>query len=183
MTKGQLRTALLRQLKQQKEEDRRRRSEAIARKVLRLAAVRRASVVCCYVALPYEVQTWQMMKGLLARGKRVVVPVVQPRSKRLALSEVRHPAADLARGAFGVLEPTPRARRPVRVEEVDVVLVPGVAFDQRGNRLGHGYGYFDRFLERLPKRVPTIGLAFRFQLIHHLPTTSHDHAVQTVLSA
>ena len=183
MTKGQLRTALLRQLKQQKEDDRRRRSEAIRRKVFRLTAFRRAATICCYVALPYEVQTWRMIEEMLAQGKRVVVPVMAPRTKRLSLSEVQEPRAELAPGPFGVWEPLPSKRRPVPLRDVDLVLVPGVAFDRRGHRLGHGEGYFDRFLSRVPKTVPTVGLAFRFQLLDRLPVAPHDHAVQTVLTA
>ena len=183
MSKGQLRTNLLRRLKQQKEDDRRRRSEAIWRKVSRLTAFRRAKLVCCYVALPYEVQTWRMIEDMLSRGKRVVVPVTQPRTKRLRLSEVRVPADELAPGAFGVWEPRPSARRPVRAQELDLVLVPGIAFDRRGDRIGHGHGYFDRFLARLPRTIPTVGLAFRFQLFDRLPTAAHDHAVQAVLTA
>ena len=183
MTKGELRIRMLRALKQQKEDDRRRRSKAIQRKVFRLTAFRRAKVICCYVALPYEVQTWQMIEAMLLQGKRVAVPWVRPRSKRLQLSEVRRPRADLAPGAFRVLEPVPAARRPVPVRDVDLVLVPGLAFDRQGHRLGHGLGYFDRFLARVPKTTPTVGLAYRRQLVNRLPAAAHDRAVQTVLTA
>ena len=183
MTKHQLRAVALRRLFSQKEEIRARNSRAIARKVFRLRAFRHASVVCCNVALPYEVQTWWRIEEMLERGKRVGVPIVQTRTKRLGISEVRDPSTELVPGAFGVLEPAPRARRPLPLREVDLVLVPGLAFDRRGHRLGHGYGYFDRFLARLPKRTKTVGLAFRFQLLDRLPTTLHDHAVHTVVSA
>jgi 5-formyltetrahydrofolate cyclo-ligase len=124
-----------------------------------------------------------MIEEMIEHGKRVVVPVTAARTRRLWLSEVRDPATDLARGAHGVWEPRPGAGRPVPLREVDLVLVPGVAFDRRGHRLGHGFGYFDRFLSRLPKTIPTVGLAFRFQLLDRLPVASHDHAVQTVLTA
>ena len=183
MTKRHVRTMLLHRLKQQKEDVRVRKSNAIGRKVFRLAAFRRATVICCYVALPYEVQTRQMIERMLGRGKRVVVPVSQPRTTRLRLSEVRDPATELSPGAFGVWEPVPSARRPVSARALDLVLVPGIAFDRRGHRLGHGHGYFDRFLARLPKDTPTVGLAFRFQLVDRLPTAAHDRAVQTVLTA
>ena len=182
-TKGDLRTTMVRRLRQQEEHQRRRRSEAIWRKMVRLTAFRRAKTVCCYVALPYEVQTWRMIEGMLAKGKRVVVPMVQPQAKRLRLSEVREPAVELAPGAFGVPEPLPSVRRPVSVRALDLVLVPGLAFDRHGHRLGHGHGYFDRFLARIPKATPTVGLAFRFQLVDRLPTAPHDHAVQTLLVA
>ena len=181
--KGQLRTTLIRRLKQQEEHERRRSSEAMWRKVVRLTAFRRARTVCCYVALPYEVQTWRMIEEMLKRGKRVVVPLVQPRTKQLLLSEVRDPTTELARGAFGVWEPVASARRPVPVRALDLVLVPGIAFDRRGHRLGHGHGYFDRFLARVPKATPTVGLAFRFQLLDRLPNAPHDLAVSRVLTA
>lgn len=174
---------MLRQLKQQEEDERRQRSEAIRRKVCRLAAFRRAKTICCYVALPYEVQTRRLIEEMLTKGKRVVVPVTRPRTKRLDLSEVRRPDAELVRGPLGVWEPARSARRPVPVEALDLVLVPGVAFDRRGRRLGHGHGYFDRFLARLPKTTPTVGLAFRFQILDRLPVASHDHAVRTILAA
>ena len=183
MDKAQLRKACLRQLKEQKESERRQRSRVIWRKVFRLTAFRQARVICCYVALPYEVQTWQMIESMLAKGKRVVVPVARPQTKRLVLSEVKDPARELAPGAHGVLEPRRRMFRPVSARAVGLVLVPGLAFDRKGFRLGHGQGYFDRFLAGLPKDTPTVGLAFRFQLFDSLPTAAHDHAVSKVLTA
>lgn len=183
MTKGELRTKLLRLLRQQKEEARRRKSEAIRQQVTRLPEFQQASTVCCYVALPYEVQTWRLIDEMLAQGKRVVVPVTRQRSQRLTLSEVRDWRAELAPGSFGVHEPVPSAVRRIRRQALDLVLVPGLAFDHRGHRLGHGHGYFDRFLARLPRRVTTIGLAYRFQLVDHLPVAPHDHPVDRVVTA
>ena len=183
MTKGRLRRQLLRQLKQQKEDVRHRHSEAIRRKVFRLTAFRQAKTVCCYVSLPYEVQTWRMIEAMLKNGKRVVVPMTQPSSQRLQLSALRDPHTDLAPGAFGVWEPKPDAVRPVPVREVDLALVPGLAFDPAGHRLGHGHGYFDRFLARLPRTTPIVGLAYRFQVLDRLPTSAHDHAVWAILTA
>jgi 5-formyltetrahydrofolate cyclo-ligase len=183
MTKDQLRAGMMKRLASQREDVRARKSQAIARKVLRLEAFREAAVVCCYVALPYEVQTWWMIEAMLERGKRIGVPIVRKGTRRLGISEVRDPAAELVPGAFGVCEPAPWARRPLPLQALDLVLVPGVVFDRRGYRLGHGYGYFDRFLARLPKRTMTVGLAFRFQLLDRLPTTLHDHAVHTVVTA
>lgn len=180
-TKHHIRMRSVQGLTTQPKEERRRKSEVIWRKLARLAVFRRARTVLCYVALPYEVDTWSFLQRMLEQGKRVVVPKVKGR--RLALSEVRDVTRDLAPGAFGVWEPKPSTTRPVNPKALDVALVPGLAFDREGNRLGHGGGYFDRLLASLPPSTTTVGLCFRFQLLDRLPTSSHDHAVQTVLAA
>ncbi len=178
--KHAIRQQVFQRLNTQQEDTRRRKSGIIRRRLTRLAAFRHAKTVCCYVSLPYEVDTRRLITQMLVMGKRVVVPKVA--RKRLILSEVQDPARDLAPGRFGVWEPIPQAVRPVSVEELDLVVVPGVAFDRDGHRLGHGFGYFDRFLARVPD-VPTVGLCFDFQLFDRLPRHPHDRAVQTVLSA
>jgi 5-formyltetrahydrofolate cyclo-ligase len=124
-----------------------------------------------------------MIEDMLTLGKRVVIPVARPKTKRLWLSEVRHLDRDLAPGTFGIPEPVRTARRPVPARAVDLVFVPGLAFDRRGHRLGYGHGYFDRFLAKLPDATPTVGLAFRFQLLDRLPVSTHDRAVSRVLTA
>ena len=179
-TKSRIRTTLVGFLRVQKEADRRRKSEAIRRKLVRLAAYRRATTVACYVSLPYEVETHQLIQDMLMTGKRVAVPYV--RGRQLTWCELRDPAHDLRPGAFGVLEPRPSIRRVVRTEELDVIVVPGVAFDRHGHRLGHGHGYFDRFLDTLPADIPIIGLCFDFQLVATLPHEPHDHPVDAVLT-
>lgn len=179
--KRHIRTTVLRRLKTQPEEDRRRKSEAIGRKLAQLDVFRTAKVVCCYVSLAYEVETRQLIAQMLATGQRVIVPRLEARD--VELCELRDPATELAPGAFGVPEPSRDACRRVDPGAVDLVLVPGIAFDRRGHRLGHGGGYFDRLLSRLPRTTCTVGLCFDFQLLDHLPTDPHDHAVQTVISA
>ena len=182
VAKREVRIRVLRQLRTQKEEVRRRKSESIRRKLVRLAAFRKAKTVFCYVSLPYEVETRRLIEQMLDAGKRVVVPRVVRR--QLLLSELRNPDEDLSPGAFGVLEPRPHARRPlVRPKALDLAIVPGLVFDRRGHRLGHGWGYFDRLLARVPRVTPTVGVCFSFQLVDRLPTGRHDRPVHRVLSA
>jgi 5-formyltetrahydrofolate cyclo-ligase len=118
---------------------------------------------------------------MLRLGKRVVVPKVSGR--RLLLCELKDPDRDLAPGSFGVWEPLPHAMRPVSPKALELVIIPGLAFDRRGHRLGHGLGYFDRFLRRVPRSAARIGVCFDFQLLDHLPNRPHDQAVDRVLAA
>ncbi len=181
-TKQALRKSLLRRLYAQGEKERKRKSQLIWQKLARLTAFRRAAVVCSYVALPYEVQTWRMIVEMLAKGKRVVVPAAMKKTRDLALFEIQDPERELAKGAHSVMEPIASVCHAVAPEELDLVLVPGLAFDAQGYRLGHGQGYYDRFLSRVPHTVPTIGLAYDFQFISRLPTAAHDHAVRRVVT-
>lgn len=79
----------------------------------------------------------------------------------------------LVTGTYGIAEPDPSIHSPVEVEDIDLVIVPGVAFDLRGNRLGHGKGYYDRFLEQIPI-TPTIGVGYGSQLVPKIPAEDHD---------
>lgn len=181
-TKKELRGVLRRKLFAQPEESKKRKSLAIWRRLVRLAAFRQASVVCCYVSLPYEVQTWQMIERMLALGKRVVIPFMTRRDGHLEVSEIGDPHRDLAAARFGVWEPKLGNRKPFPLEKIDLVLVPGIAFDRQGYRLGHGHGYYDRFLSRMDDSVPSIGLCYDFQLVARLPRAAHDHPVHRVLA-
>lgn len=147
-----------------------------------MTSYRKARVLLCYAAFDGEVETRPVLRAALAAGKRVAVPVMRP-GRRLALQEIRCARRDLARrGRFGVPEPVLRRQGRVQPGELNLAVVPGVAFDRRGGRLGRGKGYFDRFLARVPARVPRVGLAFSFQMVRALPSEPHDRPVCAVVT-
>jgi 5-formyltetrahydrofolate cyclo-ligase len=180
--KAELRQRLLRRLREHPERARQAKSRAIGRRLRRLKMYRRAKTLLCYVAFDGEVETRAILRRALDDGKRVAVPVTVPSTKRLLAVEIRDPDRDLdVKGHFGIPHPARTGRR-IPKAKLDLVLMPGVAFDRRGHRLGRGGGYFDRFLSRLPSRARRVGLAFEFQLMKELPVESHDlpaHAVVT----
>ena len=137
----------------------------------------------CYAAIDGEVETGPILAQALADGKRVAVPVALRRGSRLVPAEIRDARRDLSsHGLFGVPQPTRMTGRRVRPEKLELILVPGVAFDRRGRRLGRGKGYFDRFLSQVPASVPRIGLAFGFQVVRAIPFEPHDQPVRTVIT-
>ncbi len=154
-------------------------SARIADHVKSLPEFQRARTVHCYVSWRNEVDTRQLIRDMLASGRRVVVPVVDLKHHALRHSEITR-FEDLAPGTFGILEPRPDRFRTVAPQELDLVIVPGVMFDFHGNRIGFGGGYYDGFLRLVT--CPKVGLAYRFQLVERLPHRADDEPVDIIVT-
>lgn len=152
-------------------------SAAIFQRLVTLEAVKQATVVGAYLALPWEVQTDSFVEYCWDQGKKVAVPAWLPLERIYRWREYQQDA-ELRRGPWGVPEPV--EGEWLRPKDLEVIIVPGVAFDHMGRRLGHGLGYFDRLL---PETTATrIGLAFDFQLIRRVPVEKHDQKVDLIVT-
>lgn len=158
------------------------KSEAIVERVLSLPAWEQARTVMVYVAFRHEVETAGVITRALEEGKRVAIPVCKKDPLRLIPSELKEYPGDLAPGTWGILEPKEGRFRPLDPHEVDLVLVPGVAFDEMGNRLGYGAGYYDRFLRTLRPDAFTAALAYELQIRDNVFPEAHDQPVQMVIT-
>ena len=179
--KGSLRTYYSGLLKGQAPQERLRKSEAIAHKLFALAEIKKAKTILFYASLPYEVDTFAMMRKAIELNKKVALPIIQQNQKTLTPTAFTL-MEDLREGTYGIMEPAYAPNKAVSLEAIDAVIVPALAFDADGHRLGRGAGYYDRFLGTLPKDTSVIGLAFDFQLADCLPADSHDVAVGRVLT-
>jgi 5-formyltetrahydrofolate cyclo-ligase len=179
LTKKQLRSKILFRLKIQKEENRDQKSRLIKEKLFRLGVFKRAKRVMFYLSFGGEVKTTEMIKEAKKSGKIITVPVC--RKNRMLSPCLLRKGARLIRGPYGVWEPV--AKQCVEAQDIDLVIVPGLAFDKRGRRLGRGKGYYDRFLKRLPAKAASIGLAFDFQILPLIPATATDVNVDKVIFA
>jgi 5-formyltetrahydrofolate cyclo-ligase len=142
-----------------------------------------ARTVLHYVDVRSEVRTRLSLPAALARGKRIVVPYCA--TGELGLFRLES-LAELAVGTYGIQEPRADLRdlpgKRVRPEEMDLLMVPGVAFDRQGARLGHGLGYYDRLLRQARPDATLVGLAFECQLFEHVPTQPHDIFMDKVIT-
>jgi len=179
LTKRKIRSKLLLRLKIQKEENRNQKSQQVKEKLFRTKVFKRAKTVMFYIAFDGEVDTQEMIKEAHKLGKRVVVPICH--KDRTIRPCILKEGARLKRGFYGISEPTDK--KFVSLRTIDLVLVPGVAFDKKGNRLGRGKGYYDRFLKRIPENRPTLGLAFDFQILPFVPATNLDVSVKKTICA
>ena len=144
---------------------------------------KRARVVMFYVSLKDEVDTFIMIDEALKAGKRIAVPVILKEENRLIAGEIHNRLEDLESQHFGIYQPRQDRVKEIPLDDIDLVVVPGVAFDRKNIRLGRGHGYYDRFLSGLPKRTKTIGLAFDFQVLKDLPQDLHDVPVSKIITA
>jgi len=179
LTKNQLRTKILYKLRNHKEEDRNSKSSLIQKKLFRALVFKKAKRVMFYISFDGEVDTEYMIKKARILGKTISVPVC--RKDRGIIPCILKDKAKLVRGFYGTLEPA--AKDPVALEKIDLVIVPGIAFDMSGKRLGRGKGCYDRFLRKLPDKTHSIGLAFDFQILPALPATRLDVGVNKVIFA
>ena len=138
-----------------------------------------AGRVLGYAAFGDEVDLDPLLAQLIADGVAVHLPYVEPAG--IAVARVAD-LADLTTGYRGVREPPAGSRRPAAVEELDVALVPGVAFDHRGGRLGYGGAHFDRLLARMRPGAARIGVAFSAQMLEEIPVEPHDVRLDMVVT-
>jgi 5-formyltetrahydrofolate cyclo-ligase len=178
LTKARIRSKILLRLKTQKEEDRNRKSKLITHKLLRNKVFKEAKIVMFYIAFGGEVNTEEMIREAQKTGKLICVPVCR-KDRETMQPAILEDHAKLIKGPYGVLEPATRAH--VEPKDLDLVIVPGVAFDKQGNRLGRGKGCYDRFLCSLSEKTASIGLAFDFQILPLVPTACHDVSVKQVI--
>jgi len=140
---------------------------------------KKAKNIMFYVPFGGEVDVKEMIAQAHRLGKRVAVPFCKTFKRMRAC--IYTPGARLARGLYGVGEPT--TKKWMRLRDIDVVVVPGIAFDTLGNRVGRGKGCYDYFLKKLPKHTTSIGLAFDFQILPNIPSTPNDSKVHRVIFA
>lgn len=179
--KKELRRAVLKERQAISRDDVEKKSAAICARISGLDTFCQAKTVMLYLPFRNEVDTKPLIEKLWAAGKRVLVPVCQPVDISLIPCQINQ-LADLQPGTWGILEPKPECLLPVPVDEIDLVLVPGVAFDPQGTRLGYGGGYYDRFLPRLKPGTPVVAVAFAMQMLPKLASDSFDQPMDMVVT-
>ena len=179
--KQELRAAALRKRRSIDREELAELSSRVEANLLSLKEYKDAALLISYCAKDDEVQTRPIIERALADGKRVAVIVTDVASKTLSFSEIKSFEDDLAPGTFRILEPKPGRIRPVSISQADVVLVPLVAWDERGHRLGYGAGYFDRALAGA-RRITKVGLALESQRLAQIPESRHDVPLDVIVT-
>jgi len=156
-------------------------SAAIAARILERADFKAARVVLLTLPFGSEWDTVAVMRAALAAGRIVAIPRVDKESRMLELHAIADPERDVVAGYRDIPEPLPACPLVSR-DTIDFILVPGVAFDRQGRRMGYGGGYYDRLLPLLSPRAVRVAGAFEVQLVARVPAAPHDIAVDAILT-
>lgn len=161
------------------EEEAVQRSKSVLTQLENLPEYRNAGLVHTYVSSkPNEVDTMMMIARSFARGKRIAVPVIlEKKDRKIGTSELMN-IGDLTDGPFDIKEP--KVFSAIPLEEVDLFIVPVIAADRSGNRIGWGFGYYDSFLQSQQK--PIVALAYNFQIIDKIEPNDTDIKVDYIIS-
>ncbi len=155
------------------------KSKQIKKNLLSLPEISSSKHILSYVSYNNEVATHELIKELLLKNKHISIPYCNIEDLTLSVSPLCY-WDDLCPGAYDILEPKKECRTPIHLDSIDVMIIPGVAFDTTGNRIGHGKGYFDRLLKDV--KALRIGLAFEFQIVSHVPMEPHDEKMDIIVT-
>ncbi len=180
--KSSLRKRILALRRAQSSQDIEKKSGDIREKLFMFIPFCQAETLLFYLAMKDEVQTERMVEESLRKGKRVVVPFIDWQRKEILPSEIRDLTEDIEIGVLKIPQPKNNSYSPFSPANIDMVIVPGVAFDRKGNRLGFGGGFYDKFLAKLPDRTKLVALAFELQLADNVSSQSHDIAVDYLIT-
>lgn len=162
-------------------ENRREWSTRICHHLLRECDLVGPGNVLSYAGFGSEIDTLPFNREILERGLALILPRVDRASGGLVLHAVRDLEADLEPGVWGIREPDPRRCEVIAPSAIEWMLLPGLAFDRHGGRLGYGGGFYDRLLPKLPP-LKRVAAAFHCQIVDHVPRGPHDVSMDLVIT-
>jgi 5-formyltetrahydrofolate cyclo-ligase len=164
------------------DEDRSQQSKAIMECLFDFANFLEARIVLFYVNADSEVATEAMIDRALAYGKIVAVPWVDQKERQILPLKIDNLDQDVRPGYRGIREPIPQRCKAIPVKNVDLAIIPGVAFDERGGRIGHGTGYYDKFIPMLDVTTRKVALAYECQIVPQIPMEPHDRYIDIIIT-
>lgn len=157
------------------------KSEKINDNLFALNYLKEANKIMTYVSFKNEVSTIGIIDKLIKMEKEVIVPICDTNEYTLIPSRILS-LDELSLSYFGIMEPKEPFIRPVNPKDIDIILVPGLAFDKNRNRLGHGKGFYDRFLKDVRPNSLKIALAYDFQVLDSIPIENWDIPMDLIIT-
>jgi 5-formyltetrahydrofolate cyclo-ligase len=154
----------------------------ITKKLLASAEYKESKTILAYKNIGSEFDTEEFIRDVLASGKILVLPKVNKANKTLDIFRVENPDTDLHNGVWGIAEPDAQKCKPISISEVDFVLVPGLAFDVQGKRIGYGGGYYDKLLATRNENTRLVAAVYSMQIVPTIPALAHDLKIEKLIT-
>jgi 5-formyltetrahydrofolate cyclo-ligase len=158
------------------------KTKAIEDRLFEFANYLESRIALLYTPAVNEVATLEIIKRSFAYGKIIVLPAFDSETRQMTLMKVDVPEKDLVEGPRGNLEPHPERCKVVPIDCLDIAIIPGIALDEKGGRIGSGQGYYDRLIPNLPITTRKVGLVFEDQIVPLVPQESHDKHVDIIVT-
>ena len=181
LSKDEIRKAILNKRESLTSDEKEYLDNVIYEKVLNSSIYKKSKVVFIYVSFKKEVDTHRIIKDALKGGKIVAVPKVISKDKGMIAVNIKS-INELKKGYFGVYEPV-KIDKIIEPTLIDLVIMPGVAFDKYGGRIGYGGSFYDRFLKAASEKPYKLALAYKFQIIDRVPLMEHDILFDGIITA
>ncbi len=181
-TKSKIRKDMITALESLSENEIALKTRKIENRLFDFANFVEANITMLYISCPGEVSSRNIITYCLDYKKIIVLPAFDSQKFRIRLFKIDNIEKDLKPGSRGMLEPDTARCKPVPVECLDIAIIPGIAFDEKGGRIGSGEGYYDRFIPKLPITTRKVSIAFEDQIIPQIPMESHDKHVDIIIT-
>ncbi|MBS3757887.1 MAG: 5-formyltetrahydrofolate cyclo-ligase [Desulfobacterales bacterium] len=180
--KYELRKLIEKKLDTLSREEIQKKLKAIEAQLFEFANFIEAEVSLLYISQQHEVATGHIIRRCMDSAKNIILPVFDNSNGGAKFYKIQDVDADLKKGAGNVLEPNPERCKPVSMENIDIAIIPGVAFDEKGGRLGTGAGRYDRIIPKLPVTARKVAFAFEDQITQMVPMEAHDKFVDIIIT-
>jgi len=164
------------------DEERQKKQDAVEERLFDFANFIESKVALLYLRRRSEVDTISIIKRSMDKGKKIVLPLVDREKSKTTLYKIENLKDDLRMGPNDYLEPDPDRCKPVPPDQIDIAVVPGLAFDEKGGRIGILDNFYDRFIARLPMTTRKVAIAFEEQVISQVPADSRNKFIDIIIT-
>ena len=164
------------------EKERTEKSQQIMERLFGFANFLEAKIVMYYMNYSSEVATEAMIQKTLEYEKIVALPLVDQTNKQIVSLKIDDLKTDVRPGYKGIPEPIPQRCKVIPIEQINLAIIPGVAFDERGGRIGHGTGFYDKFIPKLDVTTRKVALSFECQIVPQIPMEPHDRYIDIIIT-
>lgn len=180
--KASIRKSLLKKRMTLNKEEAKEKSEIIISKLMELDIFKKSKTIMLYLSFKNEVDTYELIEWCFENNKHVAAPYTIANGKKIIPYEIKNLSNNIHKSSFGVFEPSIDVVNEVNLNSIDLIIVPGVAFDKNKNRLGFGAGYYDRFLSKRFKSIPAVAICYDFQLVDEVPVGNFDIPMDMIIT-